>query len=165
MKHPCIIYSDFECLLKKMSICHNNPETSPTTKKHDHTPSGYSMFTHCSFDAIKNMLDCYRGKECMERFCKDLKEHRTKIINYEKKEMIPLIYNKNKSYIKQKVCYICKKAFLTDDDNKKYHKVRDHRHYTRKYRAAANTICNLRYKTPKEIPVLSHNVLNMIITL
>ena len=59
-------------------------------------PSGYSMFTHCSFDAAKNMHDCYRGKDCMERFCKDLKEDSTKIINYEKKEMIPLTDEGNK---------------------------------------------------------------------
>ena len=57
----------------------------------------------------------------MERFCKYLKEHATTIINYEKKEMIPLTDEENKSYKKQKVCYICKKEFSTDDDNKKYH--------------------------------------------
>ena len=38
----------------------------------------------------------------MESVCKDLKEHATKIINYEKKEMIPLTDEKNKSYKKQK---------------------------------------------------------------
>ena len=36
-----------------------------------------------------------------------------------------------------------KKAF------KKYNKVRDHFHYTSKYRAAAHNICNLTYKAPK----------------
>ena len=50
-----------------------------------------------------------------------------------------------------------KKRFTTDDDNKKYHKVRDHCHYTRNYRVAAHDICNLRYKTPKEIPVVFRN--------
>ena len=44
-----------------MSICQNNPERSSTTKKYEHTTSGYSMFTHCSFDATKNKLDCYRA--------------------------------------------------------------------------------------------------------
>ena len=58
--------------------------------------------------------------------------------------MIPSTYKENKSYKKQKVCYICKKGFSTDDDNKKYHKVRDHCHYTAKYRRAAHSICNLR---------------------
>ena len=50
------------------------------------------------------------------------------------------------------------KGFSTDDDgNKKYQKVRDHYHYTGKYRGAAHDICNLRYKTPKEIPAVFHN--------
>ena len=40
---------------------------------------------------------------------------------------------------------------------KLYHKVRDHCHYTGKFRGAAHSICNLRYKTPKEIPVVFHN--------
>ena len=84
----------------------------------------------------------------MKTFCLDLREHATKIINYEKKEMIPLT---------KKVCHICKKRFSTDDNNKKYHKVRDHCHYTGKYRGAAHDICNLRYKIPKEIPVVFHN--------
>ena len=35
--------------------------------------------------------------------------------------MIPLTDEENRSYKKQKVCYICKKEFSTDDDNKKYH--------------------------------------------
>ena len=50
-----------------------------------------------------------------------------------------------------------KKRFSTDDNNKKYQKVKDHCSYTRKYRGAVHDICNLRYKTPKEIPVVFHN--------
>ena len=38
--------------------------------------------------------------------------------------MIPLTYDENKLYEKQKVSYICKKEFSTVDDNKKHHKVR-----------------------------------------
>ena len=53
--------------------------------------------------------------------------------------------------------YICKKVFSNDDDNKKYHKVRDHCHYTGKYRGATHDISNLRSKIPKEIPVVFHN--------
>ena len=47
--------------------------------------SWLSIFTHCSFDATKNKLDYHRGKDCIERFRKDLKEDATKIINYGKK--------------------------------------------------------------------------------
>ena len=86
-----------------------------------------------------------------------LKRDATEIINYEKKEMIPLTKKEEKRHNKQEVCHICKKEFSTDDNNKKYHKVRDHCHYTGKYRGAAHDICNLRYKIPKEIPVVFHN--------
>ena len=85
MKVPFIIYADLESLLEKMNTCHNNPKNS-TTKINKHIPSGYSLFTHCSFDTTKNRLDYYRGKNCKKTFCLDLKEHATKIINYEKKE-------------------------------------------------------------------------------
>ena len=84
MKVQFISYADMKSLLEKMSTCHNNLKKLSTTKTDKHTPSGYSMSTHCSFDTAKNKLDCYNDKDCMERFCKDLKEHPTKIINYEK---------------------------------------------------------------------------------
>ena len=65
----------------------------------------------------------------------------------------------NNSYEKQNVCYICKKEFSNNDDDdddddddndKKYH-------YTGKFKGATYSICNLRYKTPKEIPLVFHN--------
>ena len=71
--------------------------------------------------------------------------------------MISLTNEENKSYLKQIICYIWKKEFSTDENDKKYYKVKDQCHYTTKYRAAAHTICNLRYKTLNEIPVLFHN--------
>ena len=129
-------------------------------KKTKHLPSGYSLFTNCSFDATKNKLDCYKGEDCMEKFCKDLREHAMKIINYEKKEMIPLTDEENKSYEEYEVCHICIEMFCTDEDDENYRnrkKVKDHCHYTGKFRGAAHSICNLRYKTPKEIPVVFHN--------
>ena len=78
-----------------MKKCHNNSEKSSTTKINKHTPSGYSLFTDCSFDTTINKIDYYGGKNCMKNFCLDLGEHATKIINYEKKEMmIPLTKKK-----------------------------------------------------------------------
>ena len=153
MKMPFTIYADLECLLEKMSTCQNNPNKSSTTKINKHTPSGYSIFTHCSFDESKNKINYYRGDDCMNKFCKDLREHSTKIINYEKKKMIPLTTKEEIYHNRQNVCYICKKEFHNNDKKK----VRDHCHYTGKYRGAAHNICNLRYKVPKEILVVFHN--------
>ena len=114
MRVPFIIYADLECLLEKMNTCYNDPEKLSTTKINKNTPSGYSLFTHCSLDRTKNKLDYYRGKNCMKNFCLDLREHATKISNYEKKEMIPLTKREEKKHNKQEVCYICKKGFSTD---------------------------------------------------
>ena len=57
MNVPLVIYADLESLLEKMSTCHNTPEKSSTTKIKKHTPSGYSLFTQCSFDTTKHKLD------------------------------------------------------------------------------------------------------------
>ena len=63
--------------------------------------------------------------------------------------------------IEKKAGYICKKESSIDKNNenafKIYDKVRDHCHYTGKFRGAAHSIYNLRYKTPKDIPVIFHN--------
>ena len=54
-----------------------------------------------------------------------------------------------------------KKGFVMIKMKKKiyklYQKVRDHCHYTGKFRGAAHSICNLNYKVPQEIPVKIHN--------
>ena len=164
IKMPFTIYADFECLFEKMSTCQNDSNKSSTTKINKHTPPGYLIFTNCSFDESKNKISYYRGDDCMKKFYKDLREHSTKIINYEIKKVISLTTEEKIHYNKQKVCYICKKEFDNNDttkssylERKKHQKVRDHCHYTGKYRGAAHNICNLRYKIPKEISVVFHN--------
>ena len=85
---PFTIYTDLESLLEKMNTCHNNPENLSTSKINKHTPCGYSLLTHCSFDATKNRFNYYRSENCMKKFCLDLGEYATKIINYEKKNTL-----------------------------------------------------------------------------
>ena len=76
--------------MSKIPSCQYNFEKTYIEEKTRHTPSGYSFFTSCLFDPTKSKLESCRGKSCMEIFCKNLKEHTTNIIYYEKKEMIPL---------------------------------------------------------------------------
>ena len=74
-----------------------------------------------------------------------------------KRNTIPLTKEEKEDYNNQKVCYICKKEFITSDNKNKHYKVRDHCHFTGKYRGTAHNICNLRYKIPKDIPIIFHN--------
>ena len=92
----------------------------------------------------------------MKKFCKDLRKQARSIVDCEKKEMTELTEEENfRHYIEDK-CFICEKAFFEDAKNN-YIKVRDHCHYTGKYRGAAHKICNLMYNTPRETPVIFHN--------
>ena len=46
----------------------------------------------------------------MKNFCLDLREHATKIINYEKKETIPLTKEEKRSHRTSRRCYIRKES-------------------------------------------------------
>ena len=60
-----------------------------------------------------------------------------------------MIFNKEEAeqFNKETKCWICKE----DLDN-------DHCHFTGKYRGAAHNSCNLKYRKPKFIPVVFHNL-------
>ena len=55
-------------------------------KKAKHEPSVWAMFIKCSFDEKENKLDYYRGKDCIEKLCKELKKWAIKIITMKKKK-------------------------------------------------------------------------------
>ena len=72
--------------------------------------------------------------------------------------MIPLTCDEDKSY--KKLYHICEEKFCMDKDDKDYinrKKVKDHCHYTGKFRGAAHSKCNLNYKVLKDIPIVIHN--------
>ena len=104
----------------------------------------------CSFDETKKRRKFYRRNDCIETFCRDLKELVTEIINYKKKkEITTLTSDEITLYESQKVCPICNGRFCYDKNKKKefklYQKVKDHCHYTGKFRGAAHSNCNLQY--------------------
>ena len=92
----------------------------------------------------------------MEVFIKHIKETVKYLIEEVPStvQMIPLTEEENKIHNSKRDCDICGKPF-NDRDNRK---VRDHCHYTGKYRCAAHGKCNFRYKIPEFIPVAFHNL-------
>ena len=87
----------------------------------------------------------------MKQFCEFLREYAIKIIKFKKKKIKLLTKEQHESYENAKICCICKEKFeniyLKD---KKCCKARDHCHYTREYRGAVHSICNLKYSVPKK---------------
>ena len=155
-RSPFFVYADIESLLRKTDTCINVPSKSSTANINKHEMCGYSLVTRCSFDEKRNKIDYYRGKDCLKKFCYDLKQQAKSIVDYEKKEMIKLTQEEQYRHDTRKLCFLCKKPFFEDPKNN-YIKVRDHCHYTGKYRGATSKICNLMYNTSREIPVVFHN--------
>ena len=56
-----------------------------------------------------------------------------------------------------------KKFEYRNTNDKNYRNVKDHCHYTSKYRRTAHSISNSKYSIPKEITAIFHDGSNMII--
>ena len=91
-----LIYFDRESLSIKNHSSQNNLERSYTEKKSTHEACEYSMTLIRSYN--KNEQRTYRGKDCMEKFSKDLKDLAMEVTNTEKEEMIQLINDEIKYY-------------------------------------------------------------------
>ena len=77
----------------------------------------------------------------MKTFCTSLMEHAKNIIDFQKKKMLPLTKEELQSHQDAKVRYIWGKRILRKLSRSiNYRKVRDHCHYTGKYRGTAHRI-------------------------
>ena len=103
------IYADLVCIIEKIDGCKNNPEISSTTKVRKYIPSGFSMSIISPFRSTENKHEIYRGKDCIKKFCKFLRDFAIKIVNFKKKKMKLLTKEQQESYENAKICYICEK--------------------------------------------------------
>ena len=160
-KVPFMIYADTESLIKSLQTCEPSPQSSYTKKYQKHVPISFSYYIKCFDDNVfKPRLSSNTGEDAMQKFVEWLEEDIKIIANIPEKKMIFKI-QEQQQYEKETKCWICKKEFDdTADENgyKKNGKVRDHCHFTGRYRGAAHKKCNLDYKKPKFIPVVIHNL-------
>ena len=149
-----VIYADFESILVPVSGAPNNPEMSSTRGINVHQLSGWCMYSTFAYGKVINPLKQYRGIDCVSKFCDTIMAEAKRL--YEsapKKPMDKLTKEQNVEFVTAKECHICFKKISSKD-----RKVRDHCHYTGKYRGAAHSSCNLRYRIPDYIPVVFHNL-------
>ena len=156
-KVPFVIYADFESCIKSIHTCDLNPESSYTKQYQKHEPISFYYYIKC-FDSkvclpIKERS--YTGKNAEQVFLKYLEEDIKMIANIPKKKII-FGEKEKERYNEETRCWICKGEF--DDKDKNKEKVKDHCHYTGRYRGAAHNECNLNFRKPNFTPVVFHNL-------
>ena len=121
--------------------------------KAEHKPSGYGLYVKSDYqDTFKSYYDheTFDG-DIAEAFVKKLIKIRDDIDEISSHEMI-FSEQDWESFKNASTCWICNEGFTKDA------KVRDHRHFSGKYRGAAHNGCNLKLRKKKFIPVIFHNL-------
>ena len=155
-KAPFAVYADFESLIKPMDNCDPDPNKSYTKKYQKHKPISFSYYINSSIDGVfKPVLRKYtktkpEDADAIDVFIKWLEEDVKAIANIEEKEMI-FTEEDREQFNKASDCWICGE-YLGND------RVRDHCHFTGRYRGPAHNRCNLKYRKPKNISVFFHNL-------
>ena len=144
---PFIIYADFECFTIPVNSCQPNPEKSYTTTYQKHGPSGFCLYLKGLVGNFKPIV--YTKKKPGEDIYKDY---------YQKPKPYNLTKEEEKEFQSASICYIFEEEFSIDKKTNKFVKVRDHCHFTGKYRGAAHNQCNLTCRKPLILPVVFHNL-------
>ena len=73
-KVPFTIYSDLEAILQEEEETELYgsfiSEDSYTKRINRHVPSRFCTYSRCAYGEVKDSLKLYRGKDCIEVFCK-----------------------------------------------------------------------------------------------
>ena len=155
-KAPFAIYADFESKVIEMDNCDPDPNKSYTKKYQKHEPVSFSYYIKSFNESVyKPILRKYtktkpEDADAMDVFISWLEEDVKAIANIEPKEIIFTEENK-KQFNKASDCWICGESLGND-------RVRDHCHFTGRYRGPAHNSCNLKYRKPKSVSVFFHNL-------
>ena len=154
---PFAIYADFESILKPLDTCKPDPNKSYTLKYQKHEPLSFVYYIK-SFDesVYKSTLRKYikeneEDPDPIDVFLSWLEED-VKIISELGNEPMKITKEEQEQFNKASNCWICEKLLNLQD------RVRDHCHFTGRYRGAACNICNLKYRKPNNISVFFHNL-------
>ena len=157
MEFPYVFYADFEARLEKVSGAPPSPLNSFTETIQKHKPVSFGI--HLVSDHWKPKPIIYRAKSDDEDVGKKFVEVLGLFVKtlHEKTPQKPMEFDRKdaEKFKSATHCFICEKPFEKAKD-----KVRDHCHFTGKFRGAAHSKCNLMYKVPKFVPMFFHNLKN-----
>ena len=157
---PFVAYADFECFTKRMSSCRPNPNEAYFYNYQKHEPSGFCIYVKGIVDKKIKPITYTKTSEdedIPKIFVEKLVEVTKGIYNdfYRKSKPLRLTSAEQKLFKEAITCHICECEFKTPQD---HDKVRDHCHFTGKYRGAAHNKCNLLCRKPRILPVIFHNL-------
>lgn len=151
---PFIIYGDVESILVPIEDNNNNPALK-SLKYQKHVAFSIAYYIKCNYDNSLSKFKMYTGADCIQWFVNELQNLAFELDDVYK-NCVPMNLLSHKEmceYENATHCHICEKPFLELE-----HKVRDHNHFTGKFRGAAHNACNLNYKEKNIIPVVFHNL-------
>ena len=141
-KKPYVRYSEGQFQLKVSFAMYANFKSllvKPTEEGigivNMHEPSGWCVKSEFAHGKVSNPINAYRGKDCIEKFCAHVvSEAKRLYVSYPEVPMVPLSPKQTAAHSHGRVCHICLRPFKEED-----RKVRDHCHYTGKYKGAAHS--------------------------
>lgn len=145
-KIPFIIYADFESILEPFV---DKPNLK-TSKYQFHRAFSAGYYLKCSYDDNLSYFNSYAGEDCMDWFAKQI-SHIAQFVQSKFKNIVPMI--ETVSTLDAKMCHICEQPFNTNDII-----VRDHNHFSGKFRNFAHQSCNLNYRKKFIVPIVFHNL-------
>ena len=154
---PFTIYADFESILKPLDTCKPDPNKSYTLKYQKHEPVSFVYYIKSFNESVyKSQLRIYvkeneEDPDPIDVFINWLEED-VKIIAELGNEKMKITDKEQEQFKQASNCWICGKLLNLQD------RVRDHCHFTGRYRGAACNICNLKYCKPNNISVFFHNL-------
>ena len=154
---PFVVYADFESIVKPLDSCDPDPNRSYTKKYQKHEPVSFvyyiKSFNESVYPSTKRtyIKENPEDPDPVDVFINWLEED-VKIISELGNRKMIISKEEEEQFKQASNCWICGKLLNIQD------RVRDHCHFTGRYRGAAHNICNLKYSKPNNISVFFHNL-------
>ncbi|CAF4913045.1 unnamed protein product, partial [Rotaria socialis] len=130
IKHPFVIYADFECTLKKIHTTKPDPADSYTINLQEHTPNSFCCYTKCDEKDEHSKLEIYEGSDSPKKFADYLISEIHRIYNLMKRNEDMIMSEQDElNHKNAEICFVCEKPFTKEN-----YKVRDHNHLTGEFR-------------------------------
>lgn len=163
---PIVIYADFECILTPKQPDIKRCKKPKTHVTHLHVIMSYGFYVKVDYNIISKELVkqfgipdkvvIYRGENAAKKFMKNMIDIGNKVNNiYQTNISMDKLTEKEEEHFKRtEFCEKCLKHLKKNN----LIKVRDHCHFTGKYRQCLCLNCNFEMVSPSFVPIFFHNL-------